>query len=251
MANQLRLHTGNNLQRLVMPAEYPESIVLKGKNIDYFAKISELIDGMDEINGRANTLVLTNDMFFAANNRNQRMWPIIVDLLFPYELPKPHLHQHELFHFDSDGNPYFNPERKGVKMEDLREIIDYFLIGKPEERDEMILNFVYMRPGAPKRPQYARFVQPPRARERAEKAIRQEYQRAAANANEYQYFANENENNRNNYNNNEYQGPEIGHTEEDEEMLVKLKGKNQARYYRGGKRSTRRMKKRSKKTRKH
>jgi hypothetical protein len=52
--------------------------------------------------------------------------------------------------------------------------------------------------------------------------------------------SNYNNNNNNNYNNNNNSGPRIGYTEENEEMLGKLRGKNASKYFpnEGGSRLT-------------
>jgi hypothetical protein len=244
MAGQLRFYTPNNLRRNLAGPQYPDKITLRGRNIDFFTNISPLLDTIDELNGRASELVLEKDLFSVP-------WGLIVDLLFPNQLSQQHKPSHELFLFRENGFPYLNPNRS-VTYEDLQEIIDYFLIGHPREINETLLQFAYRRPGAPERPHNAYFTVSP-AKELAERREKQRAYRQSMENSRRNNFSEENNNsNFINYNNeNENQGPELGYTEEEEEVLGKLKGANVGRYFRGGKKSRRKTRKLKKKTRKH
>lgn len=250
MAGQVRLLTANNLRANLAGPQYPDQIVLRGRDLDYFSRISDLIETMDEINGRQNELILQNDYFFGGD---AKMWGLILDLLFPYELPERHMPSHELFLFNSAGNPYLNPNRD-VTMDDLRSIVDYFMIGEgrnilrnPRVMDDILLRFAYMRPDAPQQPRYAEFtISPARLRNRERASLR-----AIRNAPVNNSIPPLNNNEwGNNLSNNENQGPEIGYTEEEEEALGRLSGANARRYFRGG-RTRRSSRKLNKKTRKH
>ena len=238
MAGQLRLYSQNNLRRNLAGPTYPDRIVLRGRDLDFFARISPLIETLKESSDKEDELVLEHDLFYRGIK-----WPLIVDLLFPYELSEERMPSHELFYFRDNGNPYLNPNRD-VTMAELREIIDYFMIGHPQEMEEILLKFAYMRPGAPPRPPRAEFTIPPAQEIREERAAIQRLRTIPRGNNNYP------ENNENNdwSNNTENQGPNIGYTEEEEGLLGKLKGTNAKRYTRGGKRRGKKLKR---KTRKH
>lgn len=240
MTEQLRLYTQNNFRRNLAGPIYPDKIVLRGRDLDFFTNISPLLETLKEGSDQENELILPNTFFRLLK------WPLVVDLLFPYELPQRHMPSHELFLFRENGNPYLNPNRD-VTMKELHKIIDFFMIGHPREADEVLMKFVYMRPGAPERPRDAKFTISSAQENRQERAYRQSI-RNRPPANNYPVnnglnWSNKNENNENG-------GVNLGYTEEEEEALGRLQGANVKRYFRGGKRLTRRGKM-NKKTRKH
>lgn len=248
MAGQLRLYTANNFRRNLAGPQYPDTVVLKGRELEYFNRISGFINMLDE----------DRELTLEKSWITGEPWGLIVDLLFPYSLERRHTPSNELFLFRENGNPYLNPNRN-VTIEDLRKVLDYFMIGNPKMKnreqvlDEIILSFAYDRPGAPKRPQYAHFtISEAEERRRQQERFRSVEQGRPNIANIGSGFWNNvrNGNNENNWpNNNENEGVELGYTEEEEEALGKLKGANVKRYFKGGK--TRRVRKLNKKTRKH
>ena len=242
MAGEIRVFSPNNLRRSLEGPEYPDRIVLRGRDLEFFSNISPLIEALDDLNNRQNELVLEREWIHGGD---AHLWTVILDLLFPFELPR-HRPEHELFLFRRDGSAYLNPHR-AVTMDDLKEVIDYFMIGRARDIQNVLTRFAYMRPGAPEEPSVREIV----AQEEHNLRERLAYARRLRNTenrfnvpppnNNTGYFNNENEN--------ENEGPELGYTEEEEEMLGRLQGTNAARYYQGG-RKTRRNKKLKRKTRK-
>lgn len=243
MANQLRVYSPNNLRRNLAGPQYPDRIVLRGRDLEFFVNISPLIETLDDLNNRQNELVLEREWIHGGD---PYFWTILVDLLFPYELPERHMPSHELFLFRPDGSAYLNPHRP-VSMNDLKEVVDYFMIGRARDLPQVLARFAYMRPGAPERPTVREIVA------QNEHNLRRRLAEARRLRNtEDRFNVPPNNNNRyfnNNNNENENEEPELGYTEEEEEMLGRLQGANVGRYYRGGQK-TRRNKKLNRKTRK-
>ena len=212
MASSIRLVSPNEL----LPPVYPDHVILKGKAIEYFVRLSPLFDTFDEIAGRPNQLVLDSELFMEGD---PTFWKLMVDFLFPYEVPRKYP-SHQLFIFTPDGNYYINP-LFNVTIDKLREVIDYLNIGHSRDMDALITHFVYDRPGAPEQTKNAHRVNvPPKEQTRP--------------AFQTQQPTNSNAENR--WNNNGYSVPnennvEIGfRNEAEEEAYGKMSAANYARF---------------------
>lgn len=207
---------------------YPPEIRLErgSEELKFLTKHSQLLETYTELSN-GDVILSAADLF----QGDETKWKMFVDVFFP-ELAI------QRFFVFKNGKMSVDPKR-GTE-EDLRELLDYLLVEEPRT----MMNFAEKQARKSlNKNVYANTVArgvAPRATASAAVAVERNYGNWVNNNN---YF-------NNNLNNNNNENVEIGYTEEEEEFMGKLKGKNVKKYYtNGGKRKTRKLK-RSKKSRK-
>lgn len=206
---------------------YPEEITLERGNPEFalLEKHSELFRTIVEnYSENKDQITLTPTLFGGDDDA----WQMFVDVFFPELGVRPF--------FSFRGNKVSVDPKRGTK-EDLQYLLQYMLI----DDEDTMMNFA--------KSQAMKAVNAPQNVVPRGVGVRKN-----APIGSYNYNNNyENNNNYNNYNNNNNSGPRMGYTEENEEMLGKLRGKNASKYFpnEGGSRlTTKRKTRRNRKGRK-
>jgi hypothetical protein len=276
MAGKLVFYTPEMLQKNLQGPQFPDEISIPRSRMNLFVKktnqYSPLLNTLNEISNRPKEFVLRSEDFMQGD---KRFWAVMLDLLFPWELPRHSRPSHEPFIFTQEGY-YHNPIR-AITDAEIKEVFDYLNIGQARDMPQLLLKFVYDRPGAPKMPPNARKVLSPeeirkmlleqqRAREEAERQAAQErnFRLRLNNLNfgrpdnenlndqvEENVYPNRNNNenyNNLNFNNENYNNNANFKNEEEAKAYGKMKLSNYIKFkpLKGGKRKTRKLKNKNK-----
>lgn len=264
MAGKLVFYTPEMLQKNIQGPQFPDEITIPRSSMDLYVKESKqyspFLNTLNELSNRPKEIVLRREDFMGGDNR---FWAVMLDLLFPWELPRHSRPSHEPFIFTQEGY-YHNPIR-AITDAEIKEVFDYLNIGQAKDMPQLLLKFVYDRPSAPKMPPNARKVLSPTEISRAQTLQRQQAAQSQRNTtynnwnnvnltqdfenednNEKEQFLNRNNNGNENYNNEYYN--ENNNTnfknEEEAKAYSKLTLANFMKYKpkKGGKRKTRKLK---------
>lgn len=208
-----------------MTSYYPDEITIEGDTLKYFKAHSELIQTLLENQGNEDSLDLSADIMFGGD---KEMWKVFLDIFFPEE------GYGKLFNVRNNRLIVRN-ERGGEDA--VMNVLRYMLVDEPGRE----LNFA--------RVQAQRQINAP-----ANVAPRGEGIRAVPNyvppaRNNLNFIERENNNRFNNNNSNNNEGPQLGYTEEEEELLGRLQGQAARNFYPNQRRKVNRRTRRNRKNR--
>ena len=218
-------------------------ISVGGEILDYLRQKSKLIDSLAELYANPDLDIKSEDMFplYEANGMtpragtvDERKWNLFKMIIFP----------------ELQDVPLFIGNKVNPAVATREEVVDmlmYLMIPEGGRNTEALLQNIQRELRALRAAQInaAPAVAPRGVGVHAVAAP------AVNNGNNNYHENNNNGNNNNGNNNNNYNNIEIGHTEEEEELLGMLSTKNYKKYAaKGGKRNTRKHRKTNRKSRK-
>jgi len=219
-------------------SEYPESITLVKDTEEYdnLVEHSSLIQNLVEDSNE--DLVLSADLMFPNDtaSEQERLWGLFVDIFFPEKGIRR-------FFSEKNGKLYINQSR-GTE-EDLKGLLDFMMIDKPST----MMNFAKAQAKKTvNRPQpvVTKGRQPKEVGAAALEYMNQQAEKRALNSYNYNFPSANNDYNYPENENNGSNNTRLGYTEEEEEVLSKLKGHAAKKYYPNERRKANRRTRRNK-----